>query len=54
VRDALRGGAAERSYADVARRFGFTNAGRFAKAYRSRFGEAPAETAGRADLFING
>jgi transcriptional regulator GlxA family with amidase domain len=28
----------------VSRRFGFTNKGRFAAAYRRRFGESPAET----------
>jgi len=32
---------------EVARRFGFTNSGRFAAAYRRRFGESPAETARR-------
>ena len=36
------------SIAEVARRYGFTNAGRFALAYRRRFGEAPAETARRS------
>jgi AraC-like DNA-binding protein len=33
--------------AAVARRFGFSNASRFAAAYRRRFGEAPAETRAR-------
>ena len=32
---------------EVARRFGFTNSGRFAAAYRRRFGESPPETARR-------
>jgi transcriptional regulator GlxA family with amidase domain len=35
------------SPAEVARRYGFTNAGRFTSAYRRRFGEAPLETAKR-------
>lgn len=47
ARDALRRGEAEPVIA-VARRYGFTNAGRFAKAYRARFGEFPSETAGEA------
>jgi AraC-like DNA-binding protein len=32
---------------EVSRRFGFTNPGRFAAAYRRRFGESPAETVRR-------
>jgi transcriptional regulator GlxA family with amidase domain len=39
--------AADASIAEVARRYGFTNAGRFKSAYCRRFGEAPAETARR-------
>jgi AraC-like DNA-binding protein len=35
------------SIGEVSRRFGFTNPGRFAAAYRRRFGEGPAETAKR-------
>jgi AraC-like DNA-binding protein len=35
------------SAVEVARRYGFTNPGRFAVAYRRRFGETPAETARR-------
>ena len=30
---------------EVSRHYGFTNAGRFAAAYRHRFGESPVETA---------
>jgi AraC-like DNA-binding protein len=33
--------------AEVSRRYGFTNPGRFTAAYRRRFGESPAETLGR-------
>ena len=33
------------SVAEVARRYGFTNPGRFRTAYRRRFGETPTETA---------
>ena len=39
--------ATEGSAAEVARRYGFTNPGRFAAAYRRRFREAPTETAMR-------
>ena len=39
--------AADVSIAEVSRRYGFTNAGRFNAAYRRRFGEAPAETTRR-------
>jgi AraC-like DNA-binding protein len=43
ARDALRqNGAAP--IGDVAGRFGFSNAGRFAKAYSQRFGELPSQT----------
>jgi len=35
------------SVAEVARRYGFTNPGRFTTAYRRRFGETPTETAKR-------
>jgi transcriptional regulator GlxA family with amidase domain len=35
------------SIREVSRRFGFTNPGRFAAAYRRRFGEGPAEAAKR-------
>ncbi len=40
-------GPASGSIAEVARRYGFTNPGRFITAYRRRFGEAPSETATR-------
>lgn len=43
VREVLQRGAGE-SVGDVARRFGFTNAGRFAAAYARRFGEHPSDT----------
>jgi AraC-like DNA-binding protein len=48
VRDALRRDATDTSVANIARRFGFTNAARFAQSYRRRFAETPAETRGRA------
>lgn len=48
VRDALRSTRGDVATSHVARQFGFTNAGRFSAAYRIRFGETPAETAGRA------
>lgn len=35
------------SIAEVARRYGFTNPGRFMAAYRRRFGEVPSATARR-------
>jgi AraC-like DNA-binding protein len=38
----------EATVASVARRYGFTNAGRFAAAYASRFGELPSETRRRS------
>jgi AraC-like DNA-binding protein len=50
VRDALSDGAAEAPWAVIANRYGFTNAGRFARAYRRRFGEAAAQTARVAGL----
>ena len=40
-------GPASGSIAEVARRYGFTNPGRFITAYRRRFGEAPSEMARR-------
>ena len=43
----LNRGAADDPAAEVARRYGFTNPGRFTAAYRRRFGEVPAETARR-------
>ena len=45
VQAELKDGAAGGSVAEVARRYGFTNAGRFTTAYRRRFGETPTETA---------
>jgi len=47
LRTELSQGAASRSPAEVARRYGFTNPGRFTAAYRRRFGEAPSETVRR-------
>lgn len=44
-RDLLEGGS---SVADTAYRWGFNNLGRFARAYRERFGEAPSETLRRS------
>ncbi len=38
----------EASAASIARRYGFTNAGRFAAAYAGRFGEMPSETRRRS------
>ena len=38
---------ARSSIGEVSRRFGFTNSGRFAAAYRRRFGESPAQTVRR-------
>ena len=40
-------GPTSESVAEVARRYGFTNQGRFITTYRRRFGEAPSETARR-------
>ena len=36
--------AAGRGVASIASRWGFTNFGRFAAAYRARYGHAPSET----------
>jgi transcriptional regulator GlxA family with amidase domain len=47
VRAELSHSAERASVAEIARSYGFTNAGRFAAAYRRRFGEPPAETARR-------
>jgi AraC-like DNA-binding protein len=47
VHSELNHGRTGASISEVSGRFGFTNAGRFASAYRRRFGEAPAETAKR-------
>ena len=44
VREDLRRGEGEQIGA-IARRYGFTNAGRLATAYRERFGELPSDTA---------
>ena len=38
---------ADASIAEVSRRYGFTNAGRFTAAYRRRFGESPVEAVRR-------
>lgn len=48
VRRALSRDAAEAPVAAVARRYGFTNASRFAAAFRRRFGETPSAVARRA------
>jgi AraC-like DNA-binding protein len=48
VRAELSHGATIGSAAEVAHRYGFTNLGRFAAAYRLRFGEAPLETSKRS------
>jgi AraC-like DNA-binding protein len=45
VRAALSHSAQGTSVAEIARCYGFTNAGRFAAAYRRRFGKSPVETA---------
>ena len=47
ARAELSGGAKDASIADISRSYGFTNAGRFAAAYRRRFGESPVETTRR-------
>lgn len=47
VRDALRDAGPGDTVTDLALRFGFTNPGRFAQAYRTAFGESPSETRGR-------
>jgi len=44
VRTALRRAPATASVSDIARRYGFTELGRFAVAYRALFGEAPSIT----------
>jgi AraC-like DNA-binding protein len=41
-------GGADASIAELARRYGFTNAGRFRTAYGRRFGETPSEAVRRA------
>jgi AraC-like DNA-binding protein len=43
VRDALRAGAAGSTVTDLALRFGFGHPGRFARLYKSAFGQSPAE-----------
>lgn len=48
VREELVRGAAGGSVAAVSRRYGFTNAARFALAFRRRFGTAPADVLRRA------
>ena len=48
VRAELSRGATIGSVANVAHRYGFINLGRFAAAYRLRFGEAPLETSKRS------
>jgi AraC-like DNA-binding protein len=47
ARAELSHGARSASVAEISRLYGFTNAGRFAVAYRRRFGESPVETARR-------
>jgi AraC-like DNA-binding protein len=47
ARAELSRGANSISVVEIARSYGFTNAGRFAAEYRRRFGESPAETARR-------
>jgi AraC-like DNA-binding protein len=47
VRAELNRSSKSSSVAEISRSFGFTNAGRFAAAYRRRFGESPVETARR-------
>ncbi|WP_446900613.1 anthranilate 1,2-dioxygenase regulatory protein AndR [Burkholderia sp. YIM B11467] len=44
ARELLRGTASDRRIADVALDCGFTHLGRFAIAYREKFGESPSET----------
>jgi transcriptional regulator GlxA family with amidase domain len=47
VRAELSHSAERASVAEIGRSYGFTNAGRFAAAYRRRFGESPLETTRR-------
>ncbi len=47
VRAELSHSAKSTSVAEISRYYGFTNAGRFAAAYRRRFGKSPVETARR-------
>ena len=47
ARNALTDGQEGLSIVGIALRYGFSNAGRFAASYRSRFGETPSETTGR-------
>ena len=47
ARAELSHGANSMSVVEIARSYGFTNAGRFAAEYRRRFGESPVETARR-------
>ncbi|WP_175776042.1 anthranilate 1,2-dioxygenase regulatory protein AndR [Burkholderia anthina] len=44
ARELLRGAASDRRIADIALDCGFTHLGRFAIAYREKFGESPSET----------
>jgi transcriptional regulator GlxA family with amidase domain len=44
ARELLRGAACDRRIADIALDCGFTHLGRFALAYREKFGELPSET----------
>jgi transcriptional regulator GlxA family with amidase domain len=46
ARELLRRSQPERRIADVALDCGFTHLGRFAIAYREKFGESPSETVG--------
>ncbi|CAN0627738.1 Anthranilate 1,2-dioxygenase regulatory protein [Burkholderia multivorans] len=48
ARDLLRAAAPDRRIADIALDCGFTHLGRFALAYREKFGELPSETLERA------
>ncbi|OXH85552.1 AraC family transcriptional regulator, partial [Burkholderia multivorans] len=49
ARELLLGATPERRIADIALDCGFTHLGRFALAYRERFGESPSDTlAGRS------
>jgi AraC-like DNA-binding protein len=47
ARAELSRGANSISVVEIARSYGFTNAGRFTAEYRRRFGESPAETTRR-------